>query len=117
MPQTTVLNSSSYIRPPLFRTPGNAVVPVLPQKESDGTYFYDGGPRQPMPVPERRTPPTLEPKRPTVPLDGKLVSVPSKAPKYSYPAYGETVQRDPTRLVSRTTDQTVRMAYPAYGER
>jgi hypothetical protein len=92
---------------------------VLPEQESDGTYFYNGGPSQPtpLPVPERGTPPTFEPKRPTVPLNGELVSVPDKAPKYSYPAYGETVQRDPIRLVSGAAKQTIRVAYPAYGER
>jgi hypothetical protein len=122
IPQPAVVSSSAYVRPPLFRAPAGAVAPVQP--DNNGTYFYDGGPSQPMPLPapDRGVAPTFEPKRPQVPLDGKLVSVPGKAPKYSYPAYGESVQRDPIRrdpirLVSGTTQQTVRVAYPAYGER
>jgi hypothetical protein len=59
----------------------------------NGTSFpYNGGPANPVPqiVPAPPPNPTRQPAG-TVPLDGKLVSVPAKKPaeKFAYPAYGD----------------------------
>jgi hypothetical protein len=69
---------------------------ALPLPRDPGTYPYDGGPRAPVPMPRIDNPGDAPPARlappPTVPLDGRPVSLPGpKATpvKYSYPAYGE----------------------------
>jgi hypothetical protein len=61
-----------------------------------GTFPYDGGPRLPVPMPRIENPGDVPPTRlsptPTVPLDGRPVSLlaPQTTPvKYTYPAYGE----------------------------
>jgi hypothetical protein len=123
-----VLGSSSYVRPPIFPTPPkspttNARVsaPVAPKKH-DGTYFYDGGPAHPTPLPGQDSGPGIE-KRPTVPLDGRLVSIPSQPARYAYPAYGETApapappRPTPLKIASNPTAQTTPISYPAYGDR
>jgi hypothetical protein len=121
IPNATVLGSSSYAQGPVFQTPSKSS-----PEYGNGTYPYDGGPGQPMPLPAADGPaPTFQQKRPTVPLDGKQVSIPGKAAKYTYPAYGETVpqpsptppQATPLRVVSNPAAQTVRVSYPAYGDR
>ncbi|MCS6849813.1 MAG: hypothetical protein NZ700_01430 [Gemmataceae bacterium] len=67
------------------------IVPYAPP--GDGTYRYDGGPQNPVPMPPGTNPkPTTDPAPPsTVPFEGRAVSIPAK-PKtspYSYRAYGE----------------------------
>src|SRR5207237_564538 len=103
--------------------------PVMPPagNGNNGPYQYDGGPLQPMPMPlpSDGPDPTFQPKRPVVPLDGKLVSIPAKAPAITYPAYGEQLPvvpavRQPapgTRFVSLPTAGVTKLRYPAYGER
>ena len=71
-------------------------VPPMPPA-GNGTFQYDGGPRQPIPAPV----PDINPAKGTrgsVPIDGKLVSLPaiplvnlpqSVAPRTAYPAYGD----------------------------
>jgi len=56
---------------------------------ADGTFDYDGGPRLPVPMPKAEPAPMNT--HPTVPLDGRPVSLPlrSTPTKYYYPAYGE----------------------------
>lgn len=54
----------------------------------DGTYPYDGGPVIPVPMPGSAPAPTKAPAA-TVPLDGRLVSIPAPSNKYQYLAYGE----------------------------
>ena len=64
----------------------------LPQgKPSDGTYQYDGGPSNPVPLPQDGAQPQKNPNKGFVPGEGRLVSLPlgSPTPKYSYPAYGD----------------------------
>jgi hypothetical protein len=78
-----------------------------------------------MPLPAADGPaPKFQPKRPTVPFEGKLVSIPAKAAKYSYPAYGEAVpaptvpaQTVPARENRPLPVATLRISYPAYGDR
>lgn len=71
--------------------------PVVPN--GNGTFPYDGGPQQVVPNPQAApnppdvsTPPAKAPRR-TVPLEGRSVSLPKAAPKWTYPAYGETAKR------------------------
>jgi hypothetical protein len=54
------------------------------------TYPYNGGPQNPVPMPDARpATPQSAPPRPTVPLEGRAVSLPREQHKYTYPAYGE----------------------------
>ncbi|MGH7171700.1 MAG: hypothetical protein ACRELF_04740 [Gemmataceae bacterium] len=64
-------------------------VPRMPR--SDGTYPYDGGPRNPVPN-LKETPPSSTTPR-SVPLEGRSVSLPKATPKWRYPAYGENARR------------------------
>jgi len=72
-------------------TPNTLQTPV-----PDGrTFPYDGGPRPSVPMPNADPSPTRIPvpatvPAPTVPLDGRAVSLPAPTPaKFAYPAYGE----------------------------
>ncbi len=68
-------------------------IPALPQpRREEGTYPYDGGPQNAVPAPQDTPPIRTAPQR-TVPLEGRAVSLPKAAPKWSYPAYGETARR------------------------
>jgi hypothetical protein len=125
MPDAVVLGSSSQARGPIFQTPSRKPAqttrPPTPPGIDD-TYTYDGGPSQPLPLPGQDAAPTFDKQRPTVPLSGTLVSIPSRPARYTFPAYGETApspkpaQATPPRFVPRMAD-TTRIAYPAYGER
>ncbi|MFN4260629.1 MAG: hypothetical protein ACK4RK_15140 [Gemmataceae bacterium] len=82
-----------YEYPPIT-TPAQPQQPAAPPPNSspnNGTFQYDGGPSNPVPMP--KTNPATNPV-PTilVPLEGKLVSLPARPaaqPTYVYPAYGE----------------------------
>jgi hypothetical protein len=68
---------------PSVAQPSQPVAPAQP-----GTFDYDGGPSQPVPMPSAEPAPMSGP--PTVPLEGRPVSLPvQNAPRYRYPAYGE----------------------------
>jgi hypothetical protein len=54
---------------------------------ADGTFPYDGGPKNPVPIPKANSEPA---SAPTVPLEGRSVSLPARPAKVTYPAYGET---------------------------
>jgi hypothetical protein len=72
--------------------PGGAdLAPSRQLPSNGGTFPYDGGPQQVVPNP-RDTPPSSTTPR-TLPLEGRSVSLPKAAPKWSYPAYGETARR------------------------
>jgi hypothetical protein len=63
-----------------------------------GTYPYDGGPRNPVPMPKGTSQPSPAPDakpapRPTVPREGIPVSIPAPTVQFRYPAYGETPTR------------------------
>ncbi|MFO0968177.1 MAG: hypothetical protein U0793_21690 [Gemmataceae bacterium] len=110
---------------PTYGTPtyGTRPGPLMPPADSpDGTYRYDGGPMAPMPLPSD-TPPTVDPARPTLPRDGRFVSLPATKAPIAYPAYGERTPApratEPgTILVSTPAPAatTSRLTYPAYGE-
>jgi hypothetical protein len=63
----------------------------------DGTFPYDGGPRSPIPMP-------VAPDRNVIPIDGKLVSLPTGSVSV------------PITHVPVSTATTPRVAYPAYGD-
>jgi hypothetical protein len=75
------------------------VTPVVPS--GDGTFPYDGGPVRPIPQPRGVDPEPSKAPKPSVPLDGKLISTaPSKTSQYAYPAYGEDAAKKSARTVS-----------------
>jgi hypothetical protein len=57
-----------------------------PRSPNGGTYDYDGGPARPIPMPQGQRP-TFAPQAPTP--DGKVVSLPVAAKRLTYLAYGE----------------------------
>jgi len=73
---------------------------VLPPVPRDGTFPYDGGPANPVPMPRADPGPTSAPRQFHIaPLDGLRVSLPEETRntattgKFSYPAYGEEPRR------------------------
>lgn len=100
--------STSQYRPTTARPQLLPMPATLPQQPGGiQTFPYDGGPQTPLPMPQ--IDPASGP-RPTVPLQGKLVSLPlettggttplftvslgtsaqpAPSPRYTYPAYGE----------------------------
>ncbi|HTU91808.1 MAG TPA: hypothetical protein VMF69_17125, partial [Gemmataceae bacterium] len=61
------------------------------QPDNHGTFPYDGGPSNVVPNPKDTPPSSTTP--PSVPLEGRAVSLPKAAPKWTYPAYGERARR------------------------
>lgn len=75
-------------------------VPYASSPAPAATYPYDGGPSNPVPLPgggKKAVP------QPTVPLEGKAVSLPRSEPKYTYPAYGERPAFAQDRVVPIST--------------
>lgn len=61
-----------------------------PSPGQPGTFPYDGGPANPIPPAK----PEAKPAPSTLPLEGRTISVQApSAPKYTYPAYGEDLNR------------------------
>lgn len=67
-----------------------------PAPSGNESYKYDGGPTDPVPLPQgdNKAPSRVEPKplpRPSVPLEGRAVSIPAptKEPELRFRAYGE----------------------------
>jgi hypothetical protein len=90
--------------PPTYMPPADA------GPAPGGTYPYDGGPRVPVPMPQMQPAPTNGPGTPaTVPSDGRVVSLPAKPAKLTYPAYGENLTRPSVvvkdRLVKSEADK------------
>jgi len=94
---------SQYLQPQVLPTP-NAV----PAPNGNQTYPYDGGPPAPVPVPGQADPTPAA--QPTVPLTGKIVSLPRESTS------GSTQYT--THLVSSPAQPaaTSSYSYPAYGE-
>jgi len=96
--------------------------PLMPPADGgNGTYPYNGGPVNPVPLPDNNPVPTNNGPRGIVPLDGKLVSLPSEttggvsptslgAQRYSF--VSTTNVAAPIQLNPAPT----RIAYPAYGD-
>lgn len=75
-------------------------VPPMPPADN-GTYPYNGGPSSPVPMPNAEPAP-----RGIIPIDGRLVSLPSEIS-------GGTSQ---VGVPAAKTQTTPRVSYPAYGE-
>jgi hypothetical protein len=71
------------------RDPGIESAPPPRPVQEDATYPYDGGPIRQVPTPGPDPDSTSAPKQPSVPLEGRAVSIPGKSAKYAYAAYGE----------------------------
>ena len=74
--------------------------PSMP-RPNDGTFQYDGGPANPVPMPQVEPAPSR--KTPVIP-EGRVASISAKSVKYSYPAYGEKVesrQTEPRQLAAK----------------
>jgi hypothetical protein len=92
------LRPSIQVAPSQSQLPYPNVVPGTPMPGPGGSYNYDGGPANPVPLPGNTTePPAFKAPTPQiVPSDGKFVSYPAasttstKSSIFAYPAYGET---------------------------
>lgn len=90
---TMTLTTNSYSQAPI--TPNGLTPERMPPPSSkvkrDDSYRFDANPAQtaPMPIPEKLPAPKIRQKAATVPLEGRLVSLPNSAPKYAYRGYGE----------------------------
>src|ERR1017187_2810614 len=98
--------SGEALPPPATTVQGSYPAPapqqyVPPMPPPGGTFQYDGGPRSIVPMPNSNEPPLV-----VIPIDGKLVSLPTQItggtsqvgmpaaprtgePRATYPAYGE----------------------------
>jgi hypothetical protein len=75
-----------------YAGPANTL-PNTPRTVEEPTYPYDGGPRSPVPLPQTtpQQPTPAQPMNtpPTLPLEGRSVSLPVQKTQWAYPAYGE----------------------------
>jgi len=84
------------LKPTFYQTPSQQYQPMPPAE--GGTFPYDGGPANPIPLPKGDQAPINQPVPKTVPGDGKLVSLPVAHPAktgssgFAYPAYGQQIQ-------------------------
>lgn len=95
-PAYTLTMPSATVGTPLPSAPQAPITTdVVPQQPlpADGTFPYDGGPVTPAPNLKDTPPSSTTPPNRTVPLEGRSVSLPKAAPKWNYPAYGETARR------------------------
>ena len=101
------VQSNSYQLPP----PQRYSAPV-----GDGTFPYNGGPNQfvPMPSPPMDVNPQNAPKKLVVPLDGRLVSLPTEIGGGVSPVSSPDIQR--LQFVVPQKSTPIRIQYPAYGE-
>jgi hypothetical protein len=89
--------------------PPSADYPPVPARVPgrDFTYPYDGGPRNPVPQPSNVDPAPSATPKPTLPLEGKPVSLPisAKSTQFAYPAYGEDRMTKPAKPSSFAEDR------------
>jgi hypothetical protein len=72
-----------------LRSPfGAEVIPAPRVNPKNNTFPYDGGPANPVPMPQAEPAPNRAAPATIIP-GGRVVSLQTKAPKYSYLAYGE----------------------------
>jgi hypothetical protein len=116
-PTTYVVPISAQVGAPsldLNTVPMQRVPETLgqPLDRRDPTYPYDGGPRQPVPLPGG-----LEPNQPSPPLEGRIGAASvqqtstATAARYTYPAYGESLRGTSlaTPTVNLKGDSTARL--------
>jgi len=120
--QAPIVSQAQYQQPgQYYQQPGQYSAPVMPPAADspDGTYPYNGGPANPIPQPANNPIPT---NRGIVPLDGKLVSLPSAISGGVSPVSLNNGQRytfvsTTSAPVSRQLNPApARIAYPAYGD-
>lgn len=108
-PQVTVLQNQSQLLP----SPHQPAPQYMPPATPNGTFPYDGGPVAPVPAPKTNPPPVPMPPTPQppangiVPIDGRLVSMPTQVGGGISPVGAATTPRSAS---------PARIAYPAYGE-
>lgn len=123
--QTTLLGAI----PPIPQAPATApqtpsqsqspsAPPVMPRAPADsdkGEYNYDGGPDNPVPMPQGNKP--NSPNR-AAPLRSYLVSLPAQSASQplSYRAYGQQTFATPAQSTRATAAQPSGFAYQGYGE-
>jgi hypothetical protein len=90
---------------PRATVPGETIPAPRPSPGKE-TYPYDGGPANPVPMPNAEPTPSRK-ARPTIVTDARLVA---KAPRYSYQAYG-------ARPASRTPSEDRQVAVKQAGNR
>jgi len=90
----------------------NFAAPNVPQGLGDGTFPYDGGPRDGFFAPV----PAGIPNGRVLPRDGHLVSVPATSSGYHFLAFGEQSAPASERPTTGNSSDTLRVSYPAYGE-
>lgn len=81
--------------------PNNTEFAPVQPPAANGTFPYDGGPQNPVLTPTETSRPSVPRPQRDVPLEGRSVSLPKTAPKWTYPAYGETARRS-TPAADRT---------------
>jgi len=64
---------------------------VPPPRPAPGIFQYDGGPANPVPMPQTEPGPIRVPAK-TIPAQGRFVSLPEQSSRYAYLAYGEKPQ-------------------------
>lgn len=102
--------------------PSVPYMPPIPNGNSgNGTYPYDGGPNNPVPLPKETIAPLSAPPQGIIPLDGKLVSLPRGTTGGSSVIMTPDMQRlhfvsTTVPVPSRSSATTSRYTYPAYGE-
>jgi hypothetical protein len=93
----------------LYSTPAPSVRPARPERiappdaNGNGTYPYDGGPQDPVPMPKADPEPTSKPPA-AAPATGRVVSLKASPSKFAYPAYGE--QAGPTAFAQDRVVET-----------
>jgi len=109
-PSATLPYQTTTGKPQLLPLPSAAPqTPASPQ-----TFPYDGGPQAPLPMPQ--TDPASGP-RPTVPLQGKVVSLPMETTGGTSQLYMVGLgTHQPAASSSAATPAQTRYTYPAYGE-
>jgi hypothetical protein len=116
-PPATVLDSVPSL--PVPNTSGyTPATPPMPPAQP-GTFSYDGGPSNPVPLPRREAAPPPPPPPAPAPMsvppkvqgDDRLIALPRTAPKYRYPAYGDS-QKKPALNYGRD----LQVSYPSAGK-
>jgi hypothetical protein len=120
---TLTLQSTNYpqvVNPNQYEQP----MQVIPNTSGNQTYPYDGGPKNPIPMPpaDNTTPANNEDgPRGIIPLDGKLVSMPLNptggTPSVVAPDLHRWTYVSTTNTPSQVKTSPTRIVYPAYGER
>jgi hypothetical protein len=108
IPTTTLSPANGSVQPGY----SDVSPPVMPRE--DGTYPYNGGPKNPVPNPGA-DPAPMKDKQRTVPLEGRSVSLPKSTSKWTFPAYGEAARR--TSNVEDRTYYTKKTEAPRSGSR